>query len=184
MSLVRLIEIFNNPESFEYLSVNGWVRTFRANKFIALNAQVNASNIGYHTLQKYNNIDAAIINETELRHEMRNKNEEIKSLSRKLLKKIKTKNLLVTRGKNGAILLGGTNHKLLESPAFAKNVVDKVGAGDAMLSIISMLIKIKAPKDLSLLIGSFAGSFSVETMGNSISLEKKKFLRHLEFSFK
>ncbi|MEE3034667.1 MAG: asparagine--tRNA ligase [Bacteroidota bacterium] len=37
MSLVRLIEIFNNPESFKYLSINGWVRTFRANKFIALN---------------------------------------------------------------------------------------------------------------------------------------------------
>jgi sugar/nucleoside kinase (ribokinase family) len=135
-------------------------------------------------LQKYNNIDAVIINETELRHEMRNKNEEIKSLSRKLLRKIKIKNLLVTRGKNGAILFSKTNQNLIESPAFAKNVVDKVGAGDAMLSIISMLIKIQTPKDLSLLIGSFAGSIAVETMGNSIPLEKKNFLRHLEFAFK
>ena len=44
-------------------------------KYIALNAQVNASNIGYHDLLKYNNIDSLVINETELRHEMRNKDD-------------------------------------------------------------------------------------------------------------
>ena len=68
-------------------------------KFIALNAQVNASNIGYHTLQKYKNINAIIINETELRHEMRSKKDDINLLSRKLITKLKTKNLLVTREK-------------------------------------------------------------------------------------
>ena len=37
MSLIRLIEIFHNPNNFKHLSISGWVRTFRANKFIALN---------------------------------------------------------------------------------------------------------------------------------------------------
>ena len=73
---------------------------------------------------------------------------------------------------------------VFESPAFANNVVDKVGAGDAMLSIISMLIKVGAPKDLSLLLGSFAGAFSVESIANSVILKKNKFLRFLEFSLK
>ena len=153
-------------------------------KYIALNAQVNASNVGYHTLQKYRNIDAAIINETELRHEMRNKRDDIKKLSIKLQKRLNTKNLLVTRGKNGAILYDKKSRTFKESPAFANNVVDKVGAGDAMLSIISLLIKIGAPKDLSLLLGSFAGASSVETMGNSASITKKNFLRYIEFSLK
>ena len=153
-------------------------------KFIALNAQVNASNIGYHTLQKYNNVDALIINETELRHEMRNKNEEIKSLSQKLFKKIKSDNLVVTRGKYGALLINKDKKIIFESPAFANNVVDKVGAGDAMLSIISLLLKVGVPKDLTLLLGSFAGAFSVETIANSVSLKKNKFLRYLEFSLK
>ena len=153
-------------------------------KFIALNAQVNASNIGYHSLQKYKNIDATIINETELRHEMRNKNEDIKILSKRLLKKLKTKHLLVTRGKIGSFLISANSNELVESPAFASNVVDKVGAGDAMLAIISMLIKIGAPKDLSLLLGSFAGAASVESMGNSVFINKESFLRHLEFALK
>ena len=151
-------------------------------KFVTLNAQVNAANIGYHTLKKYSSINATIINETELRHEMRNKNEEITSLSKKLFKTINTKNLVVTRGKNGALLIDKDDKEIFKIPAYANNIVDKVGAGDAMLSMISMLIKVNTPKDLSLLLGSFAGAFSVETIANSSSLNKKNFLRHLEFS--
>ena len=105
-------------------------------------------------------------------------------MSIKLQKRLNTKNLLVTRGKNGAILYDKKSRTFKESPAFANNVVDKVGAGDAMLSIISLLIKIGAPKDLSLLLGSFAGASSVETMGNSASITKKNFLRYIEFSLK
>ncbi len=70
------------------------------------------------------------------------------------------------------------------SPAFATKVVDKVGAGDAMLSIMSLLLKIGSSKKLALLIGSFAGAFSVQTMGNSEYIDKNKLLRYLEYSLK
>jgi len=186
--------IEKNIKRFDLIIISDYGHGFLSNKtalkicskkkFITLNAQVNASNIGYHTLQKYKNVDATIINETELRHEMRSKNDDLISLSRKLIKKLKTKNLLVTRGKNGAILINKKNNQLIECPAFANKVIDRVGAGDTMLSIISMLIKIGAPTDLSLLLGSFAGASSVETMGNSLFLKKKNFLRHLEFALK
>tara|TARA_B100001250_G_scaffold412903_1_gene445384 strand:- start:871 stop:2391 length:1521 start_codon:yes stop_codon:yes gene_type:complete len=167
-----------------FISETSAKKISKAKKFVTLNAQINASNIGYHSLQNYKNIDATIINETEVRHEMRNKNEDIKSLSLKLQKKIKTKNLIVTRGKNGAIIFNNKDKNIIECPAFANIVIDKVGAGDAMLSILSMLIKVGTPSDLALLLGSFAGVYSVETMGNSYSLNKKIFLRHLEFALK
>lgn len=164
---------------------NNTAKTITNNKkHVALNAQVNASNVGYHTLQKYKKISSSIINETELRHEMRNKKGDIKDLTFQLQKKLKCENLLVTRGKNGAILLNKKDNSLIECPAFANKIVDKVGAGDAMLSIISLLIKVGAPRDLSLLLGSFAGAASVESMGNSQSLRKKDFLRYIEFSLK
>lgn len=167
-----------------FISETSAKKISKTKKFVALNAQINASNIGYHSLQNYKNIDATIINETEVRHEMRNKNEDIKSLSLKLQKKIKTKNLIVTRGNNGAIIFNNKNKDIIECPAFANKVVDKVGAGDSMLAILSMLIKVGTPHDLALLLGSFAGVYSVETMGNSYSLNKKIFLRHLEFALK
>ena len=44
-------------------------------KFIAVNAQLNAANIGFHTISKYKKADLVIINENEMRHELRNKSE-------------------------------------------------------------------------------------------------------------
>ena len=40
-------------------------------KFLALNAQVNSSNIGFHTIRNYNQFNTLIINEKEIRHEKR-----------------------------------------------------------------------------------------------------------------
>ena len=73
-------------------------------KTLALNAQVNASNVGYHSMRKYNKIDCVIINETEIRHELRKKNEKIEDLMKQLSKERRIKNLIVTQGRKGSIL--------------------------------------------------------------------------------
>ena len=52
----------------------------KKSKFLALNAQVNAANVGYHSMRNYKNVDCVIINEKEIRHEMRDKNRKIDSL--------------------------------------------------------------------------------------------------------
>ena len=65
--------------------------------------------------------------------------------------------------------------KLIECPAFTDKVVDKVGAGDAMLSIISLCLYSKIPEDLTLFLGTLAGANKVEYMGNSEYLDKKKY---------
>ena len=44
------------------------------------------------------------MNAQELRHELRNKNEKIEILAKKLAKIINIKNLIVTRGSEGAFL--------------------------------------------------------------------------------
>ena len=53
-------------------------------KYLALNAQVNAANVGYHSMRNYKNIDCVIINEKEIRHEMRSKSDAIENLMKKL----------------------------------------------------------------------------------------------------
>lgn len=151
--------------------------------FFCLNAQINASNLGYHSLRKYNNIDVLVINENELRHELRDRVSEIKKLGLRLLKELKIKILVVTRGNNGAILINNKS-SMIECPAFASKIIDKVGAGDAMLAIISMCLKAKIPNDLSLLLGSLAGADSVENIGNSSFINKDKLMRQLEFLIK
>ena len=53
--------------------------------------QINAANIGYHTINKYHGVNI-IINENELRQELRDNKTDIKSLAKKLIaqKKLKT----------------------------------------------------------------------------------------------
>ena len=101
-----------------------------------------------------------------------------------ILKKYKINNLIVTRGRNGALLMGNEKNKIIQCPAFTEKVIDKVGAGDTMLSIISLCLKLKIPGELSLLIGSLAGANSVESIANSQTLDKKNLLRKIEYILK
>ena len=52
----------------------------KLSKSISLNAQINASNIGYHSMRNYKNVNCVIINEKEVRHELRDRNSNIESL--------------------------------------------------------------------------------------------------------
>ena len=114
---------------------------------------------------------------------MRDKVGNIEKLSLKLIKDLKVNRLTVTRGKNGAILIE-KNGKTVSSPAFANKVIDKVGAGDAMLVVISLCMKMKMPSDLVLFLGSLAGATAVENIGNSKFINKNELLRQIQFSIK
>ena len=153
-------------------------------KFLALNAQINSTNIGHHTIDKYNNIDCLIINENELRHEIRNKSDDIKTVIMQLIKKINIKECVVTQGTDGAICYNHKKNFFYKCPAFASHVIDKVGAGDAFLPFYSMSSKLKYNMNFSLLLGSLAAAQSVETIGNSKSVSKKDMLKRLTHLFK
>ena len=144
-------------------------------KYLALNAQVNAANIGYHSMRKYKNLKCLIINEKELRQELRNKNEKIENLMMSFALDQKISNLIVTRGSLGSILLDKKSKKFYYSDAFAKQAVDKIGAGDAMLSLIALSLKAGFSKEFSLLLSSMAGAQSVEEIGNKKVFKKQKF---------
>ena len=144
---------------------------------------MNASNQGYHSLRKYKNINVLVINENELRHEMRDKTADIEKISNTLMKIYNIQKLVVTRGSYGALLIK-KNSKPIYCPAFASKIIDKVGAGDAMLAIISLCFKMKLPDDLSLFISSLAGAIVVENMGNSKFLDKSLILRQIEYILK
>jgi len=156
----------------------------RNSKYLALNAQVNAANVGYHSMRKYKNADCVIINEQEIRHELRNKNSSTESLMKRLSREQKIKNLIVTKGINGSIFYNKKNNKFKLSDAFAKKSIDKIGAGDSMLSLIALSLKSGLIEELALLIGSLAAAHSVETIGNKEAVNKLKILKSIEHLLK
>ncbi len=144
----------------------------------------SSANIGYHSMRNYKNVDCVIVNEREIQHEMRDKNNKIEFLMKKLSSQQKIKNVVVTRGKEGALIYNRKDNKFNSSAAFADAAVDKIGAGDAMLSIISLCLKNKFPHELALLIGSLAAAQSTESIGNKNSVSKIKILKTLEHLLK
>ena len=135
-------------------------------------------------MRKYKNPDCVIINEKEIRQELRDKNEKVENLMKKLSFNQKIKNLIVTRGSEGSVLFDKKNKKFFYSDAFAKKAVDKVGAGDAMLSLIALSLKLGFSKELSLLLSSMAGAQSVEEICNKKSIQKTKIVKALEHIIK
>jgi rfaE bifunctional protein kinase chain/domain/rfaE bifunctional protein nucleotidyltransferase chain/domain len=146
-------------------------------KFLSLNAQINSFSIGYHTLKKYKKINLLVINEGELRQEFKDKYSKIKDLIKKLSKLYKIKVIVVTQGKDGAILYG--NNKFYDCFGLADKIVDKVGAGDSMLSLMSIFNKISNNHNLNLIIGSLAAADSIKNTSNSSFFDKKKLLKNI-----
>ena len=57
-------------------------------------------------------------------------------------------------------------------PAFAQKVVDRIGAGDAFLSLTALASYLGAPPELIGFIGNVAGALAVEILGNQRSIDK------------
>ena len=152
--------------------------------YTALNAQINAANSSYHTMDKYEKVECVIINESELRHEFRNRDGNLDDLMKSLAHNLKAINIVVTRGSQGAKLYNVPKDEFMTCPAFASKVVDKVGSGDAMLALLSASLRSGCDEQLSLLIGSLAAAQSVETIGNSESVSKTTILKTIQHTLK
>tara|TARA_B110000008_G_scaffold174917_1_gene174571 strand:+ start:119 stop:1639 length:1521 start_codon:yes stop_codon:yes gene_type:complete len=148
----------------------------KLDKFVSLNAQVNAANIGTHSIRKYKDINCLIINANELCHEMRQREGDLKALAHELKKIIKANYISVTQGKIGAFLIN-EDMPAITCPGFASEVVDKIGSGDALLALLSVSLYNNLDERLALFIGSLAAAQSVESIGNSKPVKKAKLLK-------
>jgi len=152
----------------------------RKAKFLAVNAQINAANVGFHTISKYKNSNLVIINENELRHEMRDKEKDLNLLLRDLSKKISTDYLAVTSGQEGVRVFDKIKNFIKECPAFTFQVKDKIGAGDTLLALLSPLIFKKFDLDFSMFVASLAAADNVQNIANSKSINKTQILKSLQ----
>jgi len=153
----------------------------RKSRFLAVNTQANAGNRGFNTLTRYPRMDYACIAEHELRLETRKQHSEFRPLMHSMAEKIGCSQFVVTRGRNGCSVCdeGGG---FIKVPSFAQNVVDRVGAGDAFLSVTSLAATQGTPNEVLGFIGNVVGSLAVEILGNKKSIDKlsvKKYITSL-----
>lgn len=162
---------FVTPGIIKFLEASG--------KFLCVNAQTNSNNYGFNYITKYKKADYISIDEKELRLPFGDKNGKLEALIEELSKITGCKKIQITLGQSGSVYF--ENGKYYRAPAFASSVKDSVGAGDAVLSVTSLLAFKNISPALIPFIGNCTGAKAVEIIGNAQPVYKndlKKFIDH------
>jgi rfaE bifunctional protein kinase chain/domain/rfaE bifunctional protein nucleotidyltransferase chain/domain len=147
-------------------------------RFLAVNAQTNAGNRGFNTISKYPRADYVSIGEPEARLDARDLVTNIREVTEKIARKIRTKNFLVTRGSTGC-LIHDRDQGFQQVPAFAIRVVDRVGAGDAVLGITAPCAALGVPPQVLGFIANVVGAEACTIMGHRSFIEPASLFRHI-----
>ena len=143
------------------------------NMNVAVNTQANAANRGFNTISKYPGRKMLCIAEHELRLECRNEKGNIRGIIHELASRLNCSILFVTRGRLGCEIYNTNIPEFTTVPSFATMVTDRVGAGDAFLSLAALGYALGIEPELSGFLGSIMGTLAVGTIGNEKALNKQ-----------
>ncbi|MDR2067275.1 MAG: D-glycero-beta-D-manno-heptose-7-phosphate kinase [Endomicrobium sp.] len=120
--------------------------------------------------KKYKNITTITPNEKEAIEGMNAKNIEtdfdVANLGKKILKTLKSDSVVITRGEKGMTLIE-PNNKITNIPTRAKEVYDVTGAGDTVISTMTLALGAKADLLTASEIANFAAGIVVAKLGTA-----------------
>jgi len=148
-------------------------------KFLAINTQVNAGNHGFNTVSKYPRADYVCVSERELRLEARSPHGDLREIVKDVSALLGAERLMITRGGQGCLCYS-RSEGFHEIPAFTGHVIDRVGAGDAVLSVTALCAAQGAPIDVIGFIGNCVGSLAVGVVGNRTAIDRVSLARYIE----
>lgn len=149
-------------------------------KFLAINVQTNAGNLGYNLLTKYPCADFLCIDAMEARLVSQDKHMPLEEVvGRVIPSMISCPNIVVTHGKTGCYTFNADRKKVIHVPAFRQDVVDTVGAGDAFFAVASPFAALGADAEITGFVGNVAGAMKVGIVGHRESTTKLQLLRYI-----
>ena len=145
----------------------------RKARFLAVNTQSNADNQGFNTISKYPRADFVSLSEKELRLEVRSKQRDVDSIILEVAARMGCATMLITRGNHGNVVYDRRSG-LSTSPVLSSRILDRVGAGDAVLSATALCVAQGAPGDVVGFLGNVVGAQAVATVGHRTSLNQAR----------
>lgn len=139
-------------------------------KLLAVNAQTNSANTGYNLVTKYPRADFICIDEPEIRLACHDRQSDLRMLISDVTKKLDCRHASVTRGHLGSLTYS-QDEGFFDVPVFSSKVVDRVGAGDAYLSVAAPCVANNLPMELVGFVGNAVGALAVRIIGNRSPVE-------------
>jgi bifunctional ADP-heptose synthase (sugar kinase/adenylyltransferase) len=147
--------------------------------FLAINTQTNAANQGFNTVSKYRRADYICLSEKEIRLEARSRSRDIRLIVAETAEKLACQRVLITRGGQGCLCYG-KGEGFFSIPSFTHQIVDRIGAGDALLAVTALLAAQQAPIELTGLVGNAVGAQAVEIVGNRSVVSRSALLQQID----
>jgi rfaE bifunctional protein nucleotidyltransferase chain/domain len=139
-------------------------------RFLAVNTQTNSANAGYNLITKYPRADFICIDEPEMRLACHDRVSDLRELIASTASRLNSQRTVVTRGHLGSMAYA-VESGFFEVPVFSSKIVDRVGAGDAYLSVAAPCVAGGMPMDLVGFIGNAVGALAVRIVGNRSAVE-------------
>ena len=139
-------------------------------RYLAVNAQTNSANAGYNLVTKYPRADYVCIDEPEVRLAAQDRRTDLEQIMRVLAKDLTCRRISITQGHKGCIAYAeheGFHHV----PVLSREIVDRIGAGDAYLSVTAPCAAAGYPADVIGFIGNAVGALAVRIIGNRTPVE-------------
>jgi rfaE bifunctional protein nucleotidyltransferase chain/domain len=145
-------------------------------RFLAVNTQINSGNRGYHVITRYPHADFLCLNEPEARLAAHDRQSSLEVIAAELNQRMGAAATAITRGVQGAMLVGGG--EVLTIPALSSKVVDRIGAGDAFLSLAGICMGAGLPSDVALFAGSISAALDVQIVCNREPVDPVLFFKY------
>jgi sugar/nucleoside kinase (ribokinase family) len=137
----------------------------REARFLAVNVQSNAGNIGYNMLDKYARADFMCIDAMEARLAVRDKHADLAEVvGTHLPALVDCDNFIVTHGRSGCF--AKTRDGIVNIPAFSASIVDTVGAGDAFFAVAAPCLAVGGTCEMAAFVGNVAGALKIGIIGH------------------
>jgi rfaE bifunctional protein nucleotidyltransferase chain/domain len=161
------------------LSANAIEVLGRQARFLAVNTQSNAGNHGFNMISKYPRADYVCLAQREVALETRNQQLTAEEMAEHVSAKLDCPRVMITRGSAGTLYHTAPD-RFTRVPALATRIVDRIGAGDAVLCVTALCAAVDAPPDVTAFIGNVVGAEAVAILGNQQSVERIPTIRHVE----
>jgi rfaE bifunctional protein nucleotidyltransferase chain/domain len=148
-------------------------------RYLAVNTQSNAGNNGLNSISKYPRADYVCLAVREYAVETRNRHMSREDMILHVARKLACPRLVLTLGKYGCLSYSADDG-FKHVPAFATQVVDRVGAGDAVFCLTALCAAQGAGPEVIGFLGNVIGAEAVSILGNQRAIERIPLFRHVE----
>lgn len=148
-------------------------------RYLAVNTQINSGNRGYHVINRYTRTDFVALNEPELRLAAHNRHDPLEEVSEVVAGSVGAERLAVTRGTKGVMMLDRRNRMYHKVPALSSRVVDRIGAGDAFLSLSALCLGKGVDPEVAAFVGSVSAAMDVQIVCNRDSVDPSSLKKYI-----